>query len=73
MYGGKCNIIPLTLDTFRKMLKDAVEASSKPNASNIKKLFELSLQYAQESNANDGTETDWFNRITEAAANWLAA
>lgn len=73
MYGGKCNIIPMTLDTFRKMLKDAVEATSKPNASDIRKLFEASLQYAKESNNNDGTETDWYNKITEAANNWLAA
>lgn len=73
MYGGKCNIIPMTLDTFRKMLKDAVDATSKPNASDIRKLFDASLQYAQESNKNDGTETDWYNKITETANNWLAA
>ncbi len=73
MYGGKCNIIPMTLDTFRKMLKDAVDASSKPNASNIKKLFELSLQFAQECNVNNETEIEWYNKITEVANNWLAA
>lgn len=73
MYGGKCNIIPMTLDTFRKMLKDAVDATSKPNANNIRKLFDASLRYAQESNNNNGTETDWYNMITRTANNWLAA
>lgn len=73
-YGGKCNIIPITLDTFRRMLKVAVDATEKPNANNIKKLFEVSLQYVNETIANDGTEEEWYNRITEILSNnWLAA
>ena len=72
MYGGKCCIIPLTLDTFRKMLKSAAEASVKPLPAKIKELFDASKQYAHECFINDGTETDWYNRITETASNWLA-
>lgn len=72
MYGGKCCIIPLTLETFRKMLKDAVDASSKPTPANIKKLFEVSKKYAKECLINDETETVWYNKITKAANNWLA-
>lgn len=71
MYGGKCCIIPLTLDTFRKMLRSAVEAPVRPSPANIKKLFETSKQYAKECLISDGTETDWYNRITETASNWL--
>ncbi len=72
MYGGKCCIIPLTLATFRKMLKDAVQAPVRPTPANIQKLFDASKRYAKECFMNDGTETDWYNKITETASNWLA-
>lgn len=72
MYGGKCCIIPLTLDTFRTMLKSAVEAPVRSSPENIKRLFETSKQYAKECLITDGTEIDWYNRITETASNWLA-
>ena len=72
MYGGRCCIIPLELTTFRKMLKDAVEAPVRPTPANIQKLFETSKKYAKECFMNDETETDWYNRITETASNWLA-
>ena len=73
MYGGKCCIIPLTLETFRKMLKAAVDAKQKPNPSDIKKLFDASKRYAKECLINEGTENDWYNKITETAINWLSA
>ena len=72
MYGGKCCIIPMTLDTFRKMLKSAVEAPDRPTPANIQRLFDTSKKYAKECFLNDKTETDWYNRITEVASNWLA-
>ena len=72
MYGGKCNIIPLRLDTFRKMLKDAVDASTKPTPTNIKRLFEKSQEYAKECFVNDENETLWYERITNDAMNWLS-
>lgn len=72
MYGGKCCIIPLRLDTFRKMLKDAVDAPIKPNPHDIKRLFEKSQKYAKECFMNDENENEWYNRITNDALNWLA-
>lgn len=72
LYGGKCTIIPLRLDTFRKMLKDAVDAPTKPNPSNIKRLFEKSQKLAKECFINDENETIWYQRITNEAMNWLA-
>lgn len=71
MYGGKCCIIPLTLKTFREMLHSAVNSETRPNPSDIKRLFEKSKTYAKECFMNDGTELDWYNRITETASNWL--
>ena len=72
LYGGKCCIIPLRLDTFRKMLKDAVDAPVRPNPQNIKRLFEKSQKYAKECFINDENETVWYDRITNDALNWLA-
>ncbi|SHL74479.1 AlwI restriction endonuclease [Xylanibacter ruminicola] len=71
-YGGKCNIIPMTLDTFRVMLKKAVEAPNKPTPQDIRKLFEKSQAYAKECIMNDATDRDWYDRITETVNNWLA-
>lgn len=71
MYGGKCKIIPLTLKTFRKMLKMAVDAEIKPRPANIKQLFDESTKYVKECILADGTEVDWYNKITETASNWL--
>lgn len=71
LYGGKCTIIPLQLDTFRKMLRDAAYASEKPKSTNIKRLFEKSQKYAKECFLNDENETIWYEKITNDALNWL--
>lgn len=73
MYGGKCCIIPLTLKTFRKMLREAVDSPQKPTSSNIKSLFEASKKYAKECLLNDETETVWYDKITKITNNWLEA
>ena len=72
LYGGRCTIIPLKLDTFRKMLKDAVDAPIKPTSANIKRLFEKSQKYAKECCINEEDENVWFSKITNDALNWLA-
>lgn len=73
MYGGKCNIIPLTLDTFRKMLRDAFNASKRPAPSNIKRLFDTSNTIAKKCLVEDKSEMDWYEGITKVANNWLSA
>ncbi len=73
LYGGKCNIIPITLSTFRKMLKDAVDSPFKPTPHNIKNLFEKSQQYARECFIKDESEVVWYEKITHTAENWLAS
>lgn len=72
MYGGKCTIIPMTLETFRKMLKDAVNSPVRPNPKNIQSLFDTSRKLAKDCFLNEGTELDWFNSITQKANNWLS-
>ena len=71
MYGGKCTIIPLRLDTFRKMLKDAADSPIKPSPANLKRLFEKSQIYAKDCILNEYDESVWFDRITDDAMNWL--
>jgi len=73
MYGGKCNIIPLTLDTFRKMLGDAFNATKKPVPSDIKVLFDYSSKVANKCLIEDKSEMDWYEDITKTANNWLFA
>ncbi|MCD8269214.1 MAG: AlwI family type II restriction endonuclease [Parabacteroides sp.] len=73
MYGGKCRIIPLELNTFRNMLGAAFKADSKPNPSDIKRLFDVAAKTAKECVINDATEIDWYNKITDYANNWLSA
>lgn len=72
LYGGRCTIIPLKLDTFRKMLKDAADAPSKPTPFNMKRLFERSQILARECFINDESETIWYQKITNEVMNWLA-
>ena len=72
LYGGKCTIIPLRLETFRKMLKDAVDAPIKPNPNNIKRLFETSQKLAKECFVRDDNETIWYDKITDEATHWLS-
>lgn len=72
-YGGRCCIIPLSLDTFRKMLSNAAHSPKKPDSSQIKQLFEKSKRYAKECHDDDKTEIEWYAKITNAAKNWLIA
>ncbi len=71
LYGGRCCIIPLSLSTFRTMLKKAVEAPTKPDTAQIHKLFDTAKSYADECFAKGYSETEWFNRITKKATDWL--
>jgi len=73
MYGGKCRIIPLELSIFRKMLKTAVNASSKPSPKDIKRLFDKAAILAKECFINDNTEKEWYSKIIDTANNWLSA
>ena len=72
VYGGECRIIPMTLSMFRSMLKQAVEAPQKPTPQSIRKLFDLSKEYAEDCFYKRSTESEWYNRIMEVTSNWLS-
>ncbi len=66
-YGGKSIIVPISLDTFRKMLEDSFKAGYQPNSNQVKAIFEYSMQLA---NSVDN-EVEWYDKLTNKAMNWL--
>lgn len=68
-YGGKSIIVPIDLNTFRKMLTDSYKADYQPSPKQVKSLFDYSLEVAQKVDS----EADWYSQVTERALNWLGA
>lgn len=46
-YGGKSVIVPIDINTFRKMLTDSYKVDYQPNPKQVKSLFEYSLEIAK--------------------------
>ncbi|MCL3786582.1 MULTISPECIES: AlwI family type II restriction endonuclease [Ruminococcus] len=66
-YGGKSVIVPIDINTFRKMLTDSYKVDYQPNPKQVKSLFEYSLEIAEKSD----NEVEWYTKVTEKALNWL--
>ena len=66
-YGGKSVIVPIDINTFRKMLTDSYKADYQPNPKQVKSLFDYSLEVAEKAD----NEVDWYTKVTEKALNWL--
>ena len=66
-YGGKSVIVPIDIDTFRKMLTDSYKADYQPNPKQVKALFDYSLEVAEKAN----NEVEWYAKVKEKALNWL--
>lgn len=66
-YGGKSVIVPVDIDTFRKMLTDSYKADYQPNPKQVKALFDYSLEVAEKAN----NEVEWYAKVKEKALNWL--
>lgn len=67
-YGGKSVIVPIDINTFRKMLTDSYKAGYQPNSKQVKSLFDYSLEVAEKSN----NEVEWYTKVTDKALNWLS-
>jgi len=67
-YGGTSVIVPLELDVFMKMVENSYSAKFVPIPEHIKELFEFSKEVA----AKSADETEWFAKVQEKAAHWLA-
>lgn len=67
-YGGKSVIVPIDINTFRKMLTDSYKADYRPNPKQVKSLFDYSLEVAENTN----NEVEWYEKVTEKALNWLS-
>ncbi|GFO89180.1 AlwI family type II restriction endonuclease [Butyricicoccus faecihominis] len=68
-YGGKSVIVPVDINTFKKMLTDSYKATYQPNPAQVKSLFDYSLEVAEKAD----NEVEWYTKITEKALNWLSA
>lgn len=66
-YGGKSVIVPIDINTFRKMLTDSYKVDYQPNPKQVKSLFEYSLEIAEKSD----NEVELYTKVTEKALNWL--
>ena len=66
-YGGKAVIIPLELETFKKMVLDSKKASYVPEPKHIKAFIDKVISLAAEA----ADEIDWFEKTKWAALNWL--
>lgn len=66
-YGGKSIIVPIDLHTFRKMLEDSFKASYQPKPSQVKAIFEYSMELA--NSVED--ETEWYEKLNERVLHWL--
>lgn len=66
-YSGKSVIVPIDINTFRKMLTDSYKVDYQPNPKQVKSLFEYSLEIAEKSD----NEVEWYTKVTEKALNWL--
>ncbi len=66
-YGGTSIIVPLPLHIFQKMVEDSFKATYIPEPIHVKRLFELSIKIANESD----NEKIWYDLITKKALTWL--
>ncbi|WP_400224744.1 AlwI family type II restriction endonuclease [Methanomethylophilus alvi] len=72
LYGGKANIIPMTVDTFVKLLHNSNNANNlghRITSEDLAKLFEKSAELNQSSN----DESEWFANITTFVEQWMSA
>lgn len=67
-YGGTTNILPLELETFKRMILDSKKADYTPNPSHIKRLIERNRELALTSS----DEIDWYQKAQTAALGWLS-
>lgn len=62
-YGGKAKIIPLCLDDFKTVLRNAYQRESKPNSEEIRRLWSEIADLALEKQ----NETEWYSSISQKA------
>lgn len=62
-YGGKAKIIPLCLDDFKTVLRNAYQRESKPNSEEIGRLWSEIADLALEKQ----NETEWYSSISQKA------
>ncbi|HOW60646.1 MAG TPA: AlwI family type II restriction endonuclease [Candidatus Moranbacteria bacterium] len=64
-YGGKSQIIPLSLEDFKCLLKNAHSSAIKPKADDLKNLFNSLSNLALKTE----NEKDWYQQISQTVQN----
>lgn len=68
LYGGRAQVIPLSLSSFRKMVSDSYRADYIPDDDHVLRFInevELLAECADD-------EDEWFEQVQETALGWLA-
>ncbi len=65
-YGGKSTIIPITLDTFQKMLERSCKSPSTPDPSKVRTFLDTSAQLAKTCQ----DEKQWYDAMQQKAMSW---
>lgn len=68
-YGGNCNIIPLDISTFQKMIQNIYHAGKPSGSTQIKEIFD----YASQCASNSADEQRWYVQIKQKALEWGVA
>lgn len=68
-YGGKSQIIPMSLTVFEKLVERSNASTTKPNSDDLKEFLDKTL--AEIETASD--ETKWYQAIEHRASTWLSA
>lgn len=71
LYGGKVNMIPLSLSVFEKMVADSKKAKYVPEPRHIKAIFDKAKSAAEECARTGKNEEDWYKTVEEIALSWL--
>ena len=67
LYGGRCNIVPLELTSFEKMIVNSKEAKFVPSSRHIKAIFDNAKKLRETA----GNEREWFEQVNKMAQDWL--
>jgi hypothetical protein len=60
-YGGKAQIIPIGLDDFKLLLKNAYNSPKRPKSGDLELLFTELASYAEHSSS----ETEWYTKVSD--------
>ena len=68
-YGGKSQIIPMTIDMFRELIQGSKQAVNKPNSDNIREFLDKTISDIEDSS----DESNWSDSMNTNVAEFMKA